>query len=267
MQAKTIYKSFGALALGSALTFGASLPASALPQFQVTPSVLGGPAGTFTADHIDGGASSTVTYDGASTIMGQGYLTFSGFTLNAAQVFNTGLNSNYGLYATFMYQATLNSGSFGTANSNYTINSLDFNFYGYDASVNPRPVFTQANAATLTTASVTPGGNDRLIGVGSLLAGTINQNQLSGTTVTTVNSYQNTAFGSTFFTAPVPFYNIVFASLTNNTSGIQQNGNVLSINAASSSIDFNRVPEPGSLALVGIGLLGMFAASRRRKSN
>lgn len=274
MKATTLYKVMSTAALGAALTFGAAAThAALLPTFKVDASVVGGPAQTFTADHIVGGASTLVQVTGANSIMGQGYLTFGGFTLNTAPVFGTGLNTSWGMYATFNYTATLTSGTVGSNDAIYDIDSLLFSLYGYDGSNPTLPVFNMASVTGSGAAggTVTAGSNDREIGNGSLVVGTINSNNQSGTTVTTTNTYQNTAFGNTFFIEPNPFYTVVFESLTNNTSGITRDPaypNYLAINAASNSTDFavgSTVPEPGSLALLGASLIGLVGI-RRRKS-
>lgn len=68
--------------------------------------------------------------------------------------------------------------------------------------------------------------------------------------------------GPLYFTAPSPFYSLSF------NSGQLKDFSVAGTQVISGSLDVNfanRVPEPGTIALLGFGLLGMSMARRGRK--
>lgn len=65
------------------------------------------------------------------------------------------------------------------------------------------------------------------------------------------------------FTASVPFFNAAFSEFNNTTQDIPKNGNLMSVNQASGGVDFSRLPEPASLALIDLGLLTMEATRQR----
>jgi len=256
-----------ALAAGVALTAGsASLAFAQAPSFQVTPSVAGGPAGVFTANDIGATTSELLTFNSTGAT-GSGWVDFTAFANNSVPIGSgiTGLGNQYGLYITFTLSDTLTSGTLGKPGSTYTLNSLDFSMF-VDTTNND--TFTAANANTATNATVTVNAPaDKLVATGSLIVGTAGFDALGGAFLNSTETFNNTAFGNTYFTSPVPFFNLAFDEFNNTQQGVLQNGNLVSINDATGDVDFNKTPEPASLALFGSGVLALGWVARRRRKN
>jgi PEP-CTERM motif len=253
------------VASGIALALGMVSVAQAVPTFSINPSALGlgGPAGPVQADAIGGSSSELLHTTSATTHSTTGWLSYSSFRLNSANLGGgvTGLNTDYGIYVVFTLTDHLVSGNINTVDSVNKLDTLNFQMF---ADPGDTDVFTAATATSETSISGT--GNDILLGTGSLISGTSGFNSLGGAALNANTTFQLTANGSLFFIDPVPFYDMTFNGFNNTTQGVTAgpDGNI-AINDASGTTDFNKVPEPGTLALLGLGLLGINAVHRRRK--
>lgn len=283
MKSFNIQKSLLAAAV-SALVLGFAAPAMAdtAPVFTInTNAILGTGGNVFDANQMIGSSSELLRTVG-NTHTGNGYLQFSSFALNSNGVGFTSINEKYKLYATFQVADVLQSGVINQANSVNTVTKLDFQFY---ADPGMDTTFTNANATTNTDASANDiGANDILLGIGTLVSGVDGFDDHGGAYFNSIETFAvcagaglgnvqgitvpvpacTTAQGTAFFAAPVPFYGIAFDAFNNSTQGVSKVGNLVSINQASGTVDFNRIPEPGSLALLGLGLMGIGATLRRR---
>jgi len=251
-----------------ALSLLASQNAQAVPlvvTFDPSGAGLGGaitPFQSITQNGLDA-ARAVIKSDGSFTETG--VLRFDVFNdPSSAPISTSGLGSTYGLYLTFT--ATGNLVGFNPANpsapSSGTFTSISYSLIGDPghqdtlsaAKITAKPVLTDV------------GGNDIVLATGgSLLATSVSVNSLGIPTASVVLSM--TQAGTSFFKAP-PDVNLFAASFTNSPGTFEfaagANGTTILAITGAFNNNFDKVPEPASIAIFGAGLLGLGLLGRRR---
>ncbi len=263
-----------------------SANAAVLNDFKVNESVIPGSsavASTFTADKLTGGYVERFQVTGANTFTTVAYFKIASFFQNdGADLVSPTLLNNFEPAGYQLYGIFSATGTFSASGPNVTFTGgvADFALYAdtnSDSGAGANAIsFDQTNANNLTVLNTDIGNTDLLLAQSTTLiagGGAFQPASLAkGNFAILFGGLDGdgdigdglTTLGKQYFFDPVPFYMVARTSGQFDTFTLPAQG-LTSEFTGSLDITFNDVPEPGSLALAAVALLGLGAASRRTK--
>ena len=250
MKLKTLVKSL-ALTAGIAASFSSQAD---FLDFQIDENPYGGEV--VNADKLNGGYTEIISFDDAGNFTASAFASMNQLfgndgTANSSQIGSV-IGANYNLYATFTASGTVMTPGAMGANSSLSADSGSFSLFldeNQDTIAN--------DVATLDLANTS---DDKLLGSSDNLAENVGLLYgFGGVFDFMFRDFELTADGDTYFVSPTPFYMSVRVDGDFDTVPLEGEQRVTGDVSAVFA-----VPEPSTIAVLSLGLLGLGATSRRK---
>jgi len=248
----------------------ASAAPTSVPFTATSANVPGATSKTWTADELAGAYKEIAIIGAGNQVSASAYADFTSF-INAGTSIaakNTRLGVDYGIYALFTSDATQ------VSPTNFVAGSGKFQLF-MDVNLDTKRNLTGGSYGLGGVIATKPGVGT-LNDSDDILLATSSDMRVTGPFASygntnpppsfefTFDNFALSSFGSQFFLSPNPFLITVSTTGTviglNNVAGNQDVNGTLNLTFSND----RSIPEPESLALVGLGLVGLVATRRRK---